>query len=102
MSEPQWTPGPWAVKWETNVFGGERLVAGTGGHTSNISDVEPENRANANLIAAAPELLEELEETLAWLKSMHALHPEFEPMMVNRAISRSTRALARARGEVTP
>ena len=47
-------------------------------------------------------LLEELEETLAWLKAMHALHPKFEPMMVNRAISRSTRAVAKARGEVSP
>ena len=105
MSETQWTPGPWAVKWETNVFGGERLVAGTGGHTSNISDVEPENRANANLIAAAPELYAALERAKQCVATHdHAFEEsvtEFEALL-KCWLEDANAALARARGEVTP
>jgi len=49
------TKGPWTIKWDTNIFSGERLVANTGGHRSNVTNVDPENQANARLIAAAPE-----------------------------------------------
>ena len=105
MSETQWTPGPWAVKWETNVFGGERLVAGTGGHTSNISDVEPENRANANLIAAAPELYDALAELKRLLTGadVRILGENIATDIVASIVfDKADRALARARGEETP
>jgi hypothetical protein len=54
-----YTPGPWDIKYEWNVFAGERLVATTGGYTSsrNGEAVRQENIANARLIAAAPDLL---------------------------------------------
>jgi hypothetical protein len=55
------TPGPWEIKYETNVFGGdgEILVANTGGRKDNrLPDGGlAENCANALLIAAAPGLL---------------------------------------------
>lgn len=55
------TPGEWHIKYDFNVFGpGGRLVAGCGGHSSNVDSqrVHDENIANARLIAAAPRLLE--------------------------------------------
>lgn len=58
-----YTPGPWTVKWQINVFSGERLVANTGAHSSNIDGdrILEENQANAILIAQAPDLLAQLE-----------------------------------------
>lgn len=55
------TPGPWKVKSDYNVFGvGGRLVANSGGHSGSVrpEEIHEENKANARLIAAAPELLE--------------------------------------------
>ena len=67
MTKP--TPGPWFVKHEYNVFAeaSGRLVASTGGHSSNVDGarVVAENIANAHLIAAAPGLLEAAEQ-FAW------------------------------------
>lgn len=57
------TPGPWVIRFDFNVFGGDgRLVASAGGHANNVTPLgtDAENRANAHLIAAAPELLEAL------------------------------------------
>ncbi len=58
------TPGPWKVKSDYNVFsGGGRLVANSGGHSGSVcpEEIHEENKANAILIAAAPDLLEALE-----------------------------------------
>ena len=62
MSKP--TPGPWTIKYAYNVMAGGRAVANAGIHSNNCDDrrVEEENKANARLIAAAPELLEALED----------------------------------------
>jgi len=56
------TPGPWRIKWGENIFGGERLVANAGSHQQNFDTEKAaaENKANARLIAAAPDLLEAL------------------------------------------
>ena len=54
------TKGPWTIKWGTNVFSGDRIVANTGGHRSNVTDVDPENEANAVLIAKAPTMYDQL------------------------------------------
>ena len=53
------TKGPWTIKWKCNVFSERRLVANCGGYRSNIEDVDPENEANARLIAEAPTLKED-------------------------------------------
>lgn len=66
MPEPKakHTPGQWIILHGTNIFGtrldtGHRgIVCNTGGHESNQVDCGIENRANAHLIAAVPELLE--------------------------------------------
>lgn len=56
----KYTPGPWTIRYEYNVVGSGRVVANTGTFTTN-TDIEDriieQNKANARLIAAAPELL---------------------------------------------
>jgi hypothetical protein len=53
------TPGPWSIRYEFNVFGNDRIVAGAGGYSSNVESeaVDSENRANTRLICAAPDML---------------------------------------------
>ena len=56
------TPGPWGpigIYDPCNIFGGDgrRLVAATGGYQDSAVDTLAENKANARLIAAAPDLL---------------------------------------------
>ena len=71
MTKP--TPGPWFVKHEYNVFAEAtgRLVASTGGHSSSVDGarVVAENVANARLVAAAPDLLNALEQCAAVMKA---------------------------------
>lgn len=63
MNELKWTPGPWAVvntNWEpwpdaVEVNADNEVICFTGGH-----DAERQ-KANARLIAAAPDLAEALE-----------------------------------------
>lgn len=62
------------------------------GHT------EEECEANARLIAAAPELLEALEDLLGWRDDSNNLH---KPIEVRAAYMRARAAIAKARG-VTP
>lgn len=71
------TPGPWTIRHGTNVFGkdihyrnSERVVANAGGHDNNrfFEEVSEENKANAILIAAAPELLAACEGILPFVR----------------------------------
>ena len=58
------TKGPWEMDAGLNIHGPDnRLVANCGGRSQNFDTekCEAENKANAHLIAAAPELLEALE-----------------------------------------
>ena len=65
MTKPKYTPGPWEVINEFNVYGkGHRLVAACGGRSQNY-DVENnhiEKVASAHLIAAAPDMYEALKQ----------------------------------------
>lgn len=74
------TPGPWAIRHDTNIFanrsdvGHEGSVANTGGHSSNQVDCNVENFANAELIAAMrnalPALLSELSSLRARVRQL--------------------------------
>jgi len=65
---PGHTPGPWKVDKELNSFRGQWLIAidvgdrGRGMAVSETIGGTGDERANARLIAAAPELLEALKE----------------------------------------
>ena len=56
------TPGPWTIKHDDcHIYapcgGHTGLIAGCGGHSCRRRDLLDEQRANAKLIAASPELL---------------------------------------------
>jgi|CXWL01.1.fsa_nt_gi hypothetical protein len=97
-NESQFTPGPWTIRHEFNVFGGDRLVANTGGRGGNVNPegIRRENLANARLIAAAPELLEALKQCdalLAVTDSLEAMQDQRHPLNAARA------AIAKAEGK---
>ena len=54
------TKGPWTIYEGTHVMSGDRLVANTGGYQTNFEDHVTENEANAELIAKAPEMYDQL------------------------------------------
>lgn len=61
------TSGPWKVLHNYNVMKDNRSIANCGGYTVNTEDwqeVDEENKANAQLIAAAPVMLAALTEGL--------------------------------------
>jgi hypothetical protein len=71
----KFTPGPWSyseVSWDGGLYikpsGHDVVLAEIWGLEYPFPDADDEARANAALIAAAPELLEALEKTveLAW------------------------------------
>ena len=51
MGKPEFTPGPWKARMNCDVMAGERLVADC------MSGWLRDDRANARLVAAAPEML---------------------------------------------
>lgn len=99
MSEPKWTPGPWRVMEPVAldyraplIYGADQksLVANAEGGGPRRAVAAPEARANAFLIAAAPELYEALEECLRE-------HGGFT--IKGECERRAVAALAKARGE---
>lgn len=63
------TPGPWCVRHDDMVCSQEgRIIADCESTSYAMRPAPPivEDKANATLIAAAPELLEELKETLTY------------------------------------
>ena len=116
MSEPKWTPGPWnAIDCGTGWVVGPReadsddYIADVHLHTHGISDESAE--ANANLIAAAPELYEALEFLLPWAEDgaeeglHHHRNTDEGRRRCKEALLKCNEAryaLARARGETTP
>jgi hypothetical protein len=52
------TKGEWKIEDGTQVVVGNRLIANTGGYTTNYKETRTENEANAQLIAASPRMIE--------------------------------------------
>ena len=78
--KPRWTPGPWIAGWNNDAC----VVWG-------IANVLGENKAaNANLIAAAPDLYDALAECVKWLE---------ESAEGERATQLALAAIKKARGE---
>lgn len=83
------TPGPWKVDPDNmNVFA-KGLLAQTYGHVHN-----GERRANAYLIAAAPEMLKALEKVETMVKSL------IGPNLGTSDWACVTKAISKARGEL--
>ena len=68
----EYTKGEWTVEGGTQVVSGNRLVANTGGYTTNYSFEREQNEANAKLIAAAPDMYQALKDCITSIKT--AMH----------------------------
>lgn len=96
MTDTKFTPGPWEVKEE----GEKWLWVGPASWVKRICRVvlyngtEREDKANAHLIAAAPDLYDALERAEYMLRQ-YGMRPEFYREVASEARS----ALAKARGE---
>ena len=113
MSAPKWTPGPWRMIEPTAIgycvpadlrgVGDDSLVAMAAGGGPKRAVGAAEARANAHLIAAAPELYAQLEDARITLdeaaKVLAREHLAFANNTVNQCAIRCSDVLAKARGE---
>jgi hypothetical protein len=100
--EKPWTPGPWPVDQSGDgkrYIIGKGLVEGPNGYevAEVYADDAPyaETRANARLIAAAPDLYEALEAILQTVDAQYASGIRWDPAQRDAA----RKALAKANGE---
>ena len=104
------TEGPWQVETggygtEKGFFPDELFVTIDGANMAICSDIiDPETGElsieNARLIAAAPDLLEALEDMLSGWKYIRESHGDLYGVGWDRAQDKATAAITRARGEV--
>lgn len=96
MSGFKGAPGPWFVSEGWDV---ESRV--TGNMVAAVAGIEPstEDRANANLIAAAPELLEAIQDMLSGWKYIRQTHGDLYGVGWDRAEQKATEAIAKALGQ---
>lgn len=88
MSERKWTPGPWVIGKDAEGGEGFGWFVGAGGYCrADIVGPTCDTKANAHLIAAAPELYEALD---------HLYH---KAMLTHGDREIVREALAKARGE---
>lgn len=107
MSGEKWTAGPWRVgDAGTAVFGPKRddgSLPQTVAVVSRAALATDENRANARLIAAAPDMAEALKECAARLEmaasDANGRGDQEDAAGFARIATRARAALAKARGE---
>lgn len=80
MSDFKGTPGPWF--WENGVLCNKDFIIGGGGHAF-------QNQANANLIAAAPEILGALELILSYHDDGNCVLHQDDVSMAKAAIKKA-------------
>lgn len=96
------TPGPWTIRpnLEGHVFAGDQLIAGCMGHSRNFNDanLRDEQLANAQLIAAAPEMRDALEFIAFCLSERvdHTIAPSF--ITLATLVDKARAAIAKAEG----
>jgi len=101
-----WTAGPWTP---STVKGDEVVHSSEGDCIAWCNGIRVDNRANARLIAAAPELMEASRLTLRNLKSMISFFPldlahaqEIELQSLKTWAATVDAAIAKAEGQVQP
>lgn len=106
----QFTPGPWTVQFAiasnpvAAIYADKRgdvAIVHRSSPTQNWSGIETdEAKANATLIAAAPELFKAANDLLAWLREFYADEPLFssEPNHANVTVTALEAAIAKAEG----
>lgn len=94
------TPGPWTY----TVYGVYPTIRSDKNHIATLDSECGNNIANANLIAAAAEMFEELEKTARWLRHLEPQIRERMPICVilgfDQAIRSHEEIIRKARGEV--
>lgn len=98
MSERKWTPGPWVIEGRPPNM--KVFFSGTipGNRRSPCMMLDDDQEANANLIAAAPDLFEALETLLRKFKNCARSHGN-DDETIEEATAPTRAALAKARGE---
>jgi hypothetical protein len=103
------TPGPWAIEDKGPVSGKftipifATIRPGERWSVAHVNGVDSEAKANARLIAAAPELYVNLSGLLAWLDSAKRQDAEAWKWLPDEVYLKSTRAaLAKAEGKEMP
>jgi len=95
--QPKWTPGPWRYdRTNGSPTTGEHMIAGAKpGYLAEVRDCgSGDVRANARLIAAAPDMAEALEKALNFITNTESEMGETLPCG-----DAARAALAKARGE---
>lgn len=98
MPDTQHTPGPWRPNGNTvEIANGMalRVATCTPIGTGYASKGREESRANARLIAAAPDLLEELKNCISLLESLRGSEAN-EDGMIDHQISEARAAISKA------
>lgn len=104
MTETKFTPGPWVAvdegrgrdrNWCVMVPEESRF----GPYIATIHNTADHAKANAHLIAAAPELYEALEAVLDLRENTSPFGGELQADRIDRTIEAASAALAKARGE---
>ena len=104
MNETKFTPGPWKSPTEiqscldeTSVYGADGLIVAALTYDSSDFRPEEENFANAQLIAAAPDLYADLSELTVWWANW--MPDAASSNGGYGALEKARAALAKARGE---
>ena len=95
--QPKWTPGPWRYdRTNGSPTTGEHMIAGAKpGYLAEVRDCgSGDVRANAHLIAAAPDMAEALEKALNFITNTESEMGETLPCG-----DAARAALAKARGQ---
>ena len=90
------TKGPWSVRMPTEFLNQAAIEPCIGC----VYGAGEELRANANLIASAPELLEAVQALVDWSEEQTKLSFYDRMMQFNAALDKASAAIAKAKGEV--
>ncbi len=98
MKDTKFTPGPWKIAKNSNSFVYALNKCGTNRFWLNVSAVgklcatAEEIEANANLIAAAPDMYAALEELLSMCERQEDFNDDRDGMTLDRAAKALTKA----------
>jgi hypothetical protein len=97
MSEFKGSKGPWLISDGSEKW--NRIVDANGDLITTCFAMQKEDDANARLIAAAPELLEALQDMLSGWKYIRQTHGDLYGVGWDRAEQKATEVISKALGQ---